>query len=73
MYAMPRAKNEDDYYDRWAKHYSASVKTNVCPYFEWFGFPLTKGTKNFCGTLPGQRFLFCMSIIPTGALNLGLC
>ena len=58
MFAMEEAKNDDEYFDRWAKQYSATVKTNLCPYYEWFGFKLSEETKKFCKTLPGQQLYF---------------
>ena len=35
-----------------AKKYSQGVNTNLCPYFEWFGWPLTSDTKDVCDSLP---------------------
>lgn len=51
MYAMQPAQNDDEYFDRWALHYSSSVDHNVCPFYEWFGFKLSADTLKVCGTL----------------------
>ncbi len=57
MFAMDKAKDQEEYYDRWAKHYSDSVQTNLCPYYEWFGFKLSNETKEFCKTLTGSYLI----------------
>ena len=54
---MPNAEKDDEYFDRWAKHYSDSVQTNLCPFYEWFGFTLTEDTKKLCESLPGLLLL----------------
>jgi hypothetical protein len=54
---MEPPAQEDDYFDRWVRHYSESVKTNMCPYFEWFNLKITHETKEFCKTLPGKCFV----------------
>jgi hypothetical protein len=51
---MDPPANEDDLYDRWVRQYSEAVKTNLCPYFEWFNLKITDETKTFCKTLPGK-------------------
>ena len=51
---MKKPAQEDDYFDRWTRYYSESVRKNLCPYFEWFKLKLTKETKAFCSTLPGK-------------------
>jgi hypothetical protein len=51
---MDPPAHEDDLYDRWVRQYSEAVKTNLCPYFEWFNLKITDETKTFCKTLPGK-------------------
>jgi hypothetical protein len=51
---MERPAHEDDLFDRWVRQYSEAVKTNLCPYFEWFNLKITDETKEFCKTLPGN-------------------
>ncbi len=53
---MPVPKDNNEYYDRWAWHYSETVHTNLCPYYEWFGFKLSNETNAFCRTLPGSNY-----------------
>ena len=58
LFAMERAKEESEYYARWARHYSETVKFNMCPYFEWFTFiKLPEETKKLCETLPGTSVI----------------
>jgi hypothetical protein len=38
--------------DMWARHFSQTVSTDLCPYFEWWGWKLTKDTKDICAKLP---------------------
>jgi hypothetical protein len=54
---MDPPAHEDDLYDRWVRQYSEAVKTNLCPYFEWFNLKITDETKTFCKTLPGKNAL----------------
>ena len=48
------AKTDNEYYDRWTRHYSEAVKTNMCDYFGWFNVYISEETKKFCQTLPGR-------------------
>ena len=42
--------------DTFARMFSEQVKENLCPYFEWFRFPLSKETLNVCNKLaPMQK------------------
>ena len=54
LFKMEPAAHEDDLFDRWVRQYSEAVKTNLCPYFEWFNLKITDETKEFCKTLPGN-------------------
>ena len=58
MFTMGNAKNDEEYFDRWAQHYSESVKTNLCPYYEWFVFKLSDETKKVCEALPGRDLYY---------------
>ena len=49
------AQNDNDYYERWTRHYSEAVKTNMCDYFGWFNFNITEETTEYCQTLPGKQ------------------
>ena len=49
------ADDENDYYDRWTRHYSEAVKTNMCDYFGWFDVKISEETKTYCQTLPGKK------------------
>ena len=51
-YTLPYINSENDRLDLWARRYSEEVNTNLCPYFEWFQWPLSQDTKDFCKTLP---------------------
>jgi hypothetical protein len=57
LFKMDPPAHEDDLYDRWVRQYSEAVKTNLCPYFEWFNLKITDETKTFCKTLPGKYAL----------------
>jgi hypothetical protein len=35
-----------------ALKYSQQVNTNLCPFFGWFGWPISEATKAVCETLP---------------------
>jgi hypothetical protein len=56
MFVMPRADNNDDYYDRWVRTYSEVTNTNLCTYFDWFKIKITDDTHSFCKTLPNGIF-----------------
>ncbi len=51
-YNLPSLSSDDTKLDMWARRYSQTVKTNLCPYFEWWGWPLTAATKEACALLP---------------------
>jgi len=51
-YTLPNITNNNDKLDMWARRYSQTVNTNLCPYFEWWGWPLTAETKDACSKLP---------------------
>jgi hypothetical protein len=59
---MGGVSDENDYFDRWTRHYSEAVNANLCPYFEWFKVKISDDTKKFCETLPGT--------LPTCSINL---
>ena len=39
-------------YDMFARMYSQEIKKNTCPYWEWWGYELSKETKAICENLP---------------------
>ena len=51
-YTLPTISNDNEKYDMWARLYSQTVNTNLCPYFEWWGWTLTNETKTSCALLP---------------------
>ena len=51
-YTLPTIYNDNEKLDMWARRYSQTVNTNLCPYFEWWGWPLTADTKAECSKLP---------------------
>ena len=51
-YALPEINDDNQKLDLWAQRYSQTVNTNLCPYFEWFGWPLSAETKIVCNKLP---------------------
>ena len=51
-YTMPVISDNAQKWNRWALLYSQSVNTNLCPYFEWWGWTLTADTKASCAQLP---------------------
>jgi hypothetical protein len=70
----------------WARLYSQTVNTNLCPYFEWWGWTLTAETKEACSKLPawkldalsrfaGKTFInlyLSLSLFPLSFLSLSL-
>ncbi len=51
-YTLPQISNDTEKLDMWARLYSQTVNTNLCPYFEWWGWPLSIETKTSCALLP---------------------
>ena len=51
-YTLPEVNDDNQKLDLWARRYSQNVNTNLCSYFEWFGWPLTAETKDICSKLP---------------------
>ena len=51
-YTLPEIFGNNQKLDIWARKYSQTVSTNLCPYFEWWGWILTEETKKICATLP---------------------
>jgi hypothetical protein len=51
-YNQPSDSTPGAKYDTWAKKYSQAVNKNLCPYFSWFGWPLSTATKAACASLP---------------------
>ena len=51
---MQRPYDENDYFDRWVRHYSEAINTNLCPDFQWFKVELREETKTICATLKGN-------------------
>jgi hypothetical protein len=51
MFVMPKANNQEDYLDRWARTYSEVTNTNLCSYFDWFKIKITDATRKFCKSL----------------------
>ena len=51
-YTLPSVSSDNAKLDMWARLYSQTVNTNLCPYFEWWGWPLTADTKEACALLP---------------------
>ena len=51
-YTLPLIRDNNQKLDLWARKFSQAVNTNLCPYFAWFQWPLTKETTDLCATLP---------------------
>ena len=51
-YTLPVISDNAQKWNRWALLYSQTVNTNLCPYFEWWGWTLTAETKASCAQLP---------------------
>ena len=51
-YKLPEVTNDNQKLDLWARRYSETVNTNLCSFFAWFQWPLSKDTTDFCATLP---------------------
>ena len=54
-YALPEISDGTAKLDMWARLYSQTVNTNLCPYFEWWGWTLTAETKDACSKLPAWK------------------
>lgn len=50
--SVPTISDNTQKLNEWAKRYSKAVGKNVCPYFKWFSWPLTKETEAECAKLP---------------------
>ena len=46
------ALSGDERNNEWVVRYSKEVNKNLCPYFEWWNWPLTDATKEVCSSLP---------------------
>jgi hypothetical protein len=51
-YSLPWISDNNEKLNRWALLYSQTVNTNLCPYFEWWGWTLTVDTKTSCAQFP---------------------
>ncbi len=51
-YSLPWISDNNEKMNRWVLLYSQAVNTNLCPYFEWWGWTLTNDTKASCAQLP---------------------
>ena len=54
-YTLPEISDDTAKLDMWARLYSQTVNTNLCPYFEWWGWTLTAETKDACSKLPAWK------------------
>ncbi len=54
---MTPPKDNNDYLNHWVRHYSETVQTSLCRYYEWFGFVLSNETHAICDTLPGYNYI----------------
>ena len=57
LFMLGGVSDENEYFDRWTRHYSEAVNANLCPYFEWFKVKVKDDTKKYCETLPGTLIL----------------
>jgi hypothetical protein len=61
-YKIPETSDDTQKLDDWAQSYSQYVRTNLCPYFQWFGLALSNQTEYICSQMPSwnqdplQRF-----------------
>eukprot|EP00095_Tigriopus_kingsejongensis_P009271 maker-scaffold361_size196684-snap-gene-0.25 protein:Tk09271 transcript:maker-scaffold361_size196684-snap-gene-0.25-mRNA-1 annotation:"protein fam115c-like" len=51
-YDEPVIEKETQRLEEFAFRFITQVKTNLCPFFEWFRHPLNQQTKTLCQTLP---------------------
>jgi hypothetical protein len=51
-YSLPWVYDDNLKLDVWAREYSKTVNTNLCSFFEWWGWNITADTKYVCSKLP---------------------